>query len=480
MNRSISGTETGSQSRGFRNLKFRQIIRKLRNWAAYGVLFFGAFFVFIWLSLPTRSIAWKISQYAKSKDILLDVKDVSISPFGNLVLHEVVWIYEPSRPGQIPSQFYLDRLDVDVSLWRLLWGDLDIELESNIEDARLYAHYTYDDQGSTIKINIEGLPLEEVPKLRQAVNTSLGGLFTLNVDLTLPNHDFTKAEGNIDIACSQCSVGNGEDLLYVPGVTRGLLANGITIPAIDLGSLGGRLVVREGNAQTEEVETESDDIKLKIAGWMTLKNPIDRSAFEFQIKIFLTQALLERSEAINLMAKSANPNAKLAPPEEGWLGFKLRGNVRRPEFMGINTKSREELRREKREQLRQRDEERAAQKRKRELEKQQEEERKAAAAQASEEDESEPAIEVTREEEEKPVNVDEKNLDQMVNPLPPPPAVREEAIQPQEENPEQPENAGQKDDENRANEDEGRPAEEGTPTSSGIGGNEEGGSSGTG
>lgn len=347
--------------------RMRLLARRLRGVAGYAFLFIAVFFVFVWVCLPTRAIAWRIGQAARDAGYIVEIEDLSISPLGGVTLHKVSWTFQPSHAGQIPRKLELEAVDIDVSVLGLLWGTYDVELDTRIDEATIHAAYTRSASESTIKINVSELALYDVPKLQQSVNAPLRGLFALDVDLTLPDNLFARAEGTISVKCSACMIGDGETLLFVPGAT-GLMTKGITLPEIDLGSLGGRLVVSEGKATAEDFETTSDDITLKITGGMTLADPFSKSEFGFDLKLLITPALQDRSEPLKLMVQTAGPTTKLAPPDDAWLGFKMRGTGGRPKFMGINTKSREERERERRQKALENEAKRKAKKNKRDQE----------------------------------------------------------------------------------------------------------------
>jgi len=347
--------------------RMRLFSRRLRGAAGYVALFVVVFFVFVWISLPTRAIAWRIGQAARDAGYIVEIEDLSISPLGGVTLYNVTWTFQSSHSGQIPRKLALEEVDVDVSVMGLIFGNYDVELDTRIDDATIHAAYTRNDTESTVQIQVTELPLYEVPKLQQSLNAPLVGLFALDVDLTLPENQFGKAVGSISIECSGCKVGDGETPLYVPGAS-GIMAKGVTLPEIDLGSLNGKLVVAEGKATAEKFETASDDLTLKITGGMNLADPFSKSEFAFDLKLLITPALQDRSEPLKLMVQTAGPSTKLDPPEQDWLGFKLRGSAGKPKFTGIKTKSKEERDREKRQAALEKDAKRKAAKAKRDRE----------------------------------------------------------------------------------------------------------------
>ena len=76
---SPASTVTAPVERGDR---MRFLARRLRGVAGYVFLFIAVFFVFVWVCLPTRAIAWRIGQAARDAGFIVDVEDVSVSPFG--------------------------------------------------------------------------------------------------------------------------------------------------------------------------------------------------------------------------------------------------------------------------------------------------------------------------------------------------------------------------------------------------------------
>ncbi|MCY0992340.1 type II secretion system protein GspN [Nannocystis sp. ILAH1] len=322
--------------------RMRLFSRRLRSSAGWVFLAVFVFFAFIWISLPTRALAWRIGHQARQAGYLIDIEDMSVRPWGSATLYNVTWTYAPSHPGQIPHQMVLDAVDVDFSiLGYLLLGNIDVEVDTVLDEAPIHAEYARSSSESSIKIEVTELPLGSVPKLQQALGAPLRGLFALHVDMTMPENLFEKAEGSVSLECASCLIGDGQELLFIPG-SSGITAKGITIPEIDLGTLVGKLKVSEGRITVEDFKTKSADIELEVTGDMPLKDPFSKSEFAFQMKLLVTQALQDKSETLRFAVQTAGPSSRMDPPDEGWLGFKLRGTVGKPRFMGVKTKTTEE------------------------------------------------------------------------------------------------------------------------------------------
>jgi type II secretion system protein N len=333
--------------------RLRATIRRLRGIGGWIALGFGFFVLFAWLSLPTRAIAWRISHEAKKAGFVIDVEDVSVTIFGDVVLENVTWTFEPSRPDQVPKKFLVDEVQIDVSFFALLVGNVDVEVEARREEGRIWAEYERSSDESSFKLEVEDLPLYDVPKASQALNVPLTGLFALKIDLTMPENKFAKANGTIEITCALCTMGDGDSKLYIPG-SKGL-KDGVTIPTIDLGTFTGKMVVEKGSGKTEgSMETKSDDIELSVSGGIKLKDPFPKSRLDMTVKFNVTDAMQAKSEKLRLVIQGSDPKSKLDPPEKG-LGYILTGALERPSFRGIKTKTVRDSQAEKRARQQKRD-----------------------------------------------------------------------------------------------------------------------------
>jgi type II secretion system protein N len=342
-------TATGFDVRG--GISLRDLWPKLRR----GLLWaFALTFVFIasaWISLPTRSIAWRIAHEARQKGLNITVEDVSIRPWGSATIHEVVWNFAPARPDSSPVPFVIEELEIDFSvLGYLLFDEIDVEFEGTLDEGKITGAYFQGDEESRFAVNIEDLPLYGVPKLQDAVSAPVRGTFGLAVDLTMPGGKWAEANGRMEIHCYSCTIGDGESKLFVPGTKKtSMLSKGVTIPEIDLGTLDGVLIVEDGKAVAEEFSNESDDIRIKIGGDIVFKDPVGKSQLNLLIKVFVSPTLRARSQELDLMVATASDKVKMDPPDDGWLGFYLEGNFNNRRFRGIKSKTKAEALRDKRE-----------------------------------------------------------------------------------------------------------------------------------
>jgi type II secretion system protein N len=292
----------------------------------------------------------------------------------------------------------IEELDISFSVLKyLLFDTIDVEFEGSMDEGSIAGAYYKSGDESRISFKIADLPLYGVPKLQDAVNAPVRGVFALDVDMTAPSNEWAKATGRLEVHCYSCMIGDGETKLFVPGTKKdSMLAKGVTIPEIDLGTLDGVLEIVDGKAVAEEFGTQSNDIIFKISGDIEFKDPIANSRLNLLIKVFIDPSLRSRSDNIDLLVVTASPKVKMDPPDDGWMGVVLEGNFKHRRFRGIKSKSRDEQLREKR------DAQRSGAKARAEARAQQQAQRRQQQAEQQPEPEPEPELEVEREPEPEP------------------------------------------------------------------------------
>lgn len=337
---------------GLRGL--RRNFRKYMLWGLAGLFFFV---LFAWLSLPTRAIAWRISREARAAGYLIDVEDVSVSLFGSATLENVRWTFSPSRPDQVPMTYVIEEVDVDISLLSLIAGNIDVDLEIELndgDDGTVTANYYRGSDESSVKVEIEGMPLYRVPKAMQMFNAPLRGIVALEAEMTMPEHKFADANGFAELTCSSCSVGDDEETLFIPGSKS--LKEGIKkFPEVDLGTLVGHMTIEKGVATIDRpLETDSEDLWVELTGGLDFRDPFGRSRAAMVLKFNLKDKLLARSEELDVAFKFSSEKSYLEPERPG-RGYRLEGPISAPRFIPIKAKSRQQSRADRRAKAKQRD-----------------------------------------------------------------------------------------------------------------------------
>ena len=300
-----------------------------------------AFLVFAWINLPTRAIAWRISQEAKKAGVFVDVDDVWVSPLGSVTLYDVTWHFPPTRLDERPVPFVIEELTADVSLLSYLIGTVRLDLDGTMDEGHLSGTFVQGRSETRVQLQLEELPLYAVPKLQQTLNAPLRGDIGVDVDLTAPDNEWSKATGAMTMTCSGCRIGDGETKLYVPKA-QGMMASGVTVPELELGELEGTFDVVDGVATTSDFVSKSENVEIRVSGQIQFKDPFKNTRLDVTLKVFFGEELQESNENIRLMVATAGKSTQLDGDEKGGLGFRLRGSVGKPRMKGIKSKTKAE------------------------------------------------------------------------------------------------------------------------------------------
>ncbi len=144
---------------------------------------------------------------------------------------------------------------------------------------------------------------------------SLRGRSAIEVNLTAPDGDLSRASGRIRLTCQGCATG--------PILIRQTWA--FTMPGVELGAIDLQIQVKGGVVVFDRVTTSSDDLKLSLTGEVALRNPVSRSRVQAELRVTLSHALKQREPKFALV-ESAFARNKQA---DGSLRFKLQGRLDR-------------------------------------------------------------------------------------------------------------------------------------------------------
>ncbi len=337
----------------------RAIARRRRLRAALRWLGLGTAVLVIagWMSLPTEALAWRISHEAAKHGYRVTIGDISVWPWGSVKLHDVKLFFTPARAQQPPPTYFLPKVSIDIGLLALLRGRIDVEIDTERDEGGFWGRYKAGQESSAFSVLIDNVPLADLPRIPQDLQAPLQGYFRLQAELEIPrdeakNRDrFSQANGHVELACAGCRVGDGETKLYIPNSQS--LSSGVTMPEIDLGTITGKLEVKEGVATfTEPMETESPDLKMHLSGDVRLRDNVGTSNLKLVFRVELSEALQARSEQLRFLVQTADPRTILEAPEKG-LGYRIEGPIGSHKLYGYKKSERqqqtEQARRKRRE-----------------------------------------------------------------------------------------------------------------------------------
>ena len=331
--------------------RISDIAGRLRSVIAWSTFLTTVFVIFAWLNLPTKAIAWRISQEAKAQGFIVEIDDVSITPWGSVTLHDVAWHFATKRAEETPVPFISEEMTLRVGVISYLLGELDVSLTGDVDSGAVEMAFEKSSDGSGLVFDLIDVPLYALPKVQQTMNAPVRGELSLHVEIASPDESFSKASGEVTIDCRACVVGDGETKLYVSGA-KGMLANGMTVPEIDFGAVSGSIIITDGKGEAKDLVSKSEDVTIKISGDLRLADPIGKSELDMRIKLFISEKMRQDNADIGLMMATASKKVKLTGADEGGLGYRLMGAFGRPKLRSFQYKPAQERRDERAEKSR--------------------------------------------------------------------------------------------------------------------------------
>ena len=297
-------------------------IRRIRRGVAYTGFGIVAFAVALVIAFPYERAKERIA--ARLAERNLDVEIESAGPtlgFG-ITLKEITGRIRPSTPGAKPTRFAVDWARIRMSPLAALLGGSNVDVAVAALGGRFDVSRESTSKGEVHLVGgARDIQMSEVPGVKEAINLPLGGTINVSLDLAMPKNRYSEANGFLEWKCSGCTIGDGKEKLKVAG--NPLLAEGISLPALRLGDLGGRIAVEKGMAKLQGVETKSPDGEIFVEGEIQLRDPLPLSSLNIYVRFKLSDAMVKGSDKIQLLLQLAESAGKRP---DGFFGFKMSGS----------------------------------------------------------------------------------------------------------------------------------------------------------
>ncbi|HWN71306.1 MAG TPA: type II secretion system protein GspN [Haliangium sp.] len=275
--------------------------RRILRWLGYPLLALVVFSFTLQLTFPYDRVKDKLVELMSEK---YDVKIASASPTllpGGMVLETILLMSRPTRPDEQPTMIAIDRLRVDVGLLALLIGRVNVDLVAEIGEGEIVGDITVSPSELAVEIGTEDLELENIPGLREALGLPMKGGLDAELDVTLPEQRWDLAEGSFTMSCPGCVVGDGKAKIKPKAPSsRGrassfFAAEGLTVPALNLGELEGKISIISGKGVIDHFGAKSVDGDLEIYGTVAFGKTFAESSFGSAcMKFRLSDALKQR------------------------------------------------------------------------------------------------------------------------------------------------------------------------------------------
>lgn len=223
-----------------------------------------------------------------------------------------------SEPEPAPT-WELDRARARLQLLPLLLGRTRIGFDVDAYDGTLSGSaLLVDNNLAALDAELSALAVGKIPVVLAALGVPLSGTLDGTVELQL-GKDPKEAKGQILLKGQGHVLGPGE--IKIPGLTGGL-----TLPAVDLGTLDVQVAVDDGKARVKPAGLKGKDIEVASDLTLTLRSPVSRSTAAGALEFKLAEAFLKANEKFQPIL-DFTPQLKRAKDKEGGYHFKLAGTL---------------------------------------------------------------------------------------------------------------------------------------------------------
>ena len=297
--------------------------------AGYTFLALVTFVYAIHLTFPYDRVRDKlIEQLGAKYDVTISGVDRSWVP-GRFALTGVTLTSRPSAAGQPPTIMYFKRVELDLKILPLLGKRVVGELDISTGSGSITGTVEQDGTTTSASFKIKHVPMTSLPGISDAVGLPMDGFADGKVSLRLPNGDWTKAVGKLELSCAgNCAVGDGVTRIY-PKPMRpsdaAFYATGLVVPSIPIDRVALAVDVAKGQASLRSFELTSPAGKVEVDFDIRLAKQIGNSTITGCIRYQCSPDFRLGNEGKNGPLCIGSPTID----EQGMMNIKLSGAVSR-------------------------------------------------------------------------------------------------------------------------------------------------------
>lgn len=320
-------------------------VKKALQWIGYPALYLALLVLFAYWSFPYERLEQRIvAGYEKSQAGKPDAKRLVIGDvtwswrFPGIVLKEVELIgpkpeVAEGEKAAPRDTIYVEEVYAGISPLKVLFGDVDVDFEIAGFDGELEGAFQRTEEGIQLELELDGVDPGQLPGVADALQLPLSGKATGTISLSIPEEKYANAEGSVDLAIEELSVGDGKTKV------RDLVA----LPTVAVGTLEVVATVSKGRVKLEKLAAAGGDLDVSAEGRIRLRDPFATTLIEgvdlqfkfsdkYRDKDDTTRSLLGKPGDRVGGVIDIDPNVKKAKGEDGFYRWRVSGLLARPSF----------------------------------------------------------------------------------------------------------------------------------------------------
>jgi type II secretion system protein N len=353
--------------------------KQLAPWFGYSAFFLFALFFFAYLTFPYDRLRDRIiADFEKSQRVppggarqTLSIGKLEPSWLTGVVLKEVTLTSTPADPSKPSSILRAEEVKVRVSVGSLFSKNKDLTLSAKALGGTIEGTVTHtktvnptppkptdkdkgDKYDRIIKLELDGIALNDVAPLRDAIGANVTGQLKGSIDMTLGESRVDKANGTVAFeiegfgvpgelypeAVEQCKQ-PGQPQPCEPkrvllkmsppkGGTPGFGGSeGMTLPLppIAIGAMPIQITVKNGVARIDKMSASGKDIEVNLDGQVTLREVTSESDVNVGLRFKFNESYRKKTPAAEgmLMGLDLDPKLKASKRPDGFYGLRVLG-----------------------------------------------------------------------------------------------------------------------------------------------------------
>ncbi|MDQ3338189.1 MAG: type II secretion system protein GspN [Myxococcota bacterium] len=280
--------------------------RKVLRIVGYFVLFLVTFVFALQWTFPFDRVRDKVVEVLSAKyEVEINGVERGLIP-GRVYFKAVTLRTRVAKADDIPTTFFIERLEVNVGILALLGGTAEVGIDAKIGPGNITGTIGLSKSNTSIHLDGAGLPSGMLP-MKEAIGLPMSGKVNFNFDLELPNQklksgrsgpNWQKAVGGVTFECpSNCTIGDGKTKLKPKlknNRNQAFAEGGIEFGKLNLSSLLAKVEINKGHLVVKKFDTKSEDGEIKVDFDMTLAQAIDESTVAGCLRFTGSPALMKR------------------------------------------------------------------------------------------------------------------------------------------------------------------------------------------
>ncbi len=324
-------------------MKFPRLNRgKLKHlkWVGYFLAYVLAFVLFAYISFPYERLRqFVVSSYNSTQttptDNRLEIDSLTWSWRFPGIVAEGVRLVVPAPPAvegekQPPPQ-YLEAQEVFVSAssLALLTGARQASFGARALDGDVSGWASDSAESRRLELQLDGVNPGSIPQLASTVGLPLAGSLSGHISIEVPEGNFSKAEGTVDLAAEDLVLGDG----------KAKIQNTIALPELHMGAFVLKAQITGGRLKIDECTAQGRDLDLALTGSLRLRPRIEQSIADLELKFSfaekyrnqsdMTKAIFGQPESKIPGVFDAATSSHLSKQEDGSYAARLNGSLAR-------------------------------------------------------------------------------------------------------------------------------------------------------